>query len=175
MQNSPGVIPSLALCSELCRLSTQCQSATFNSNKLCQHFSNTCTNFVDHNGAQTVTFQLVDEAPIGWSLIGYSQACDIGAGEVYLSSSSKKVASLSQCLASCEQQSECKSITFWGNNFCSHFSTTCDSLHQYDNKRLASFRVRKEASTTPPPKDTSGTTPPQRHGRSDFNSIQLLL
>ena len=151
------MLPSFELCSELCQASTQCQSVTFHSNKVCQHFSRTCTHFVDITGAASLTFQSVDEAPVlGWSLVGYSQACNIGGGEVYLGSSSKRTDSLSHCLASCAQQSKCKSITFWGNNFCSHFSTTCDNVHQYDNKPVISFRFHKEASTTSPPKDTAG-------------------
>ena len=131
---------------------------------MCQHFSRTCTHFVDISGAQSVTFQSVDEAPLGWSLVGYSQACDIGSGEVYLGSSSKKADSLEQCQDSCVQQSKCKSITFWGNKFCSHFNTTCDNVHQYDKEHVISYHFRKEASTTSPPKDTAGPIYASRPG-----------
>ena len=39
----------------------------------------------------------------------HGQECDTKGGEVYLRSSSAALTSLSQCLASCEQESKCRS------------------------------------------------------------------
>merc|ERR1712048_1303684 len=50
-----------------------------------------------------------------------------GAGEVYRTNSPGKVASLNQCKKSCEDEADCKSITYFNSGWCSHFSSSCSN------------------------------------------------
>jgi len=54
--------------------------------------------------------------------------CDVSQGEVFLPTSCQ-VSNYAACKKSCEDEPECKSITFYGNinepGFCTHFSTEC--------------------------------------------------
>merc|ERR1712032_1151588 len=60
-----------------------------------------------------------------WSADGSNTECDAGAGEVYRSQSSGLAKEIDACKKSCEDDSECKSITFFTSGWCSHFSTDC--------------------------------------------------
>merc|ERR1712032_1046266 len=60
-----------------------------------------------------------------WSADGSNTECDAGAGEVYRSQSSSLVKEIDACKKSCEDDSECKSITFFTSGWCSHFITDC--------------------------------------------------
>lgn len=51
--------------------------------------------------------------------------CDAGAGEVYLGQTSNRVSDLEACKKSCKDAAKCKSITFFADKWCSHFSTAC--------------------------------------------------
>ena len=60
-----------------------------------------------------------------WNDLGANKACDTSAGETYLGESSGNTASLDKCKESCENEANCKSITYWNGGWCSHFSTDC--------------------------------------------------
>ena len=120
LSNSPGRVDSLDVCADMCEVSSQCESVTFfAANKSCSHFRDNCANLMKTDGAITITPQANP-----WTLVAYGRECQ---GETaYLNSSSQKQESLLKCIASCDVVSECNSITFFLNKFCSHFSTTCE-------------------------------------------------
>ena len=60
-----------------------------------------------------------------WETLGSNDECDAGAGEVYMSQSSGVVSDLATCQKLCEEEAGCKSITFFHDKWCSHFSTEC--------------------------------------------------
>ena len=71
---------------------------------------------------------------------GDNAECDTAAGEVWLEQSSAKVKDIDQCKMSCEDDSGCKSITFFSDsNWCSHFSTTC--MYIKSNDQATSMRL----------------------------------
>jgi len=118
LSTSPGFVDSLAVCVELCEASGDCESVTFFSSKWCSHFSTICANLKQSYGAITIT----PEANMKWTLVGYGQECQ-GAQALV---SSGKQENLAKCIASCDLESECKSVTFSTSKFCSHFSTACE-------------------------------------------------
>ena len=125
LQSSPGFVDSLTDCSTPCKASPQCKSVTLYASKWCSHFSTTCAKLVDAAGATTIRFQSAN-GPVGWALAGGGKACDSGNGEVHLSSSPGNGGTLAQCLVSCRRSTTgCKSITFFRDSWCSHFSTAC--------------------------------------------------
>jgi len=125
LQSSPGFVDSLAACAKSCQASSQCMSITFYASKWCSHFSSKCTRLVGITGATTLRFEAGARAE-GWALAGDGKECDSGAGEVYLKTSPGNGGTLAQCLTSCgKSASGCKSITFYQNGWCSHFSSAC--------------------------------------------------
>ena len=126
LANSPGAVDSLAVCSELCQASSQCQSLTFYPDHHCSHFSTACTSVVAERGATAVRFPSAPPSAVGWALVGYGQACDFDSGEVYsLHSSGEEVATLAQCLDSCEQSTACQSVVYYESRWCRHLSSNC--------------------------------------------------
>ena len=51
--------------------------------------------------------------------------CDVANGEVYVPASSAKQADLAACKKTCEDEANCKSISFFRSGWCSHYSTCC--------------------------------------------------
>ena len=108
-------------CDEICFQ----ESATVESNstRLRTDFTSIRFNIRVHaiysyeNGAQTAN------AKTSWRLVGPKTACDTGADEVYMQNSPGTVSNLKQCKTSCEQAAECRSITYYDNGWCSHYST----------------------------------------------------
>jgi len=133
LPSSSGFVDSLAACSKSCQASNQCMSLTLYGSKWCSHFSSKCTRLVDDTGATTVRFEASAQAQ-AYALAGDGKECDSGAGEVYLSTSPGKGGTLGQCLTSCGQStSGCKSITFFANGWCSHFSSACTKTKAVTN------------------------------------------
>ena len=61
-----------------------------------------------------------------WVELGRNVICDTNAEEEYMGTSPGKVSSLKECKQSCQDASECQSITFFKTRkWCSHFSTAC--------------------------------------------------
>ena len=60
-----------------------------------------------------------------WETVGQNVQCDIGAGEVYRASQSGKRSNVEECKKSCQNDAACNSITFFDDNWCSHFSSQC--------------------------------------------------
>ena len=56
-------------------------------------------------------------------------ACDEGS-DLY---TSEKVASEEACKKSCQDAEACKSITYWSNGWCSHYSTACKKTKAHSN------------------------------------------
>merc|ERR1712032_1311959 len=57
-----------------------------------------------------------------------AKACDASKGG-YVNSGSGVKDSLAACSQSCQDSSQCKSVTFYSSSkWCSHFSTTCEHL-----------------------------------------------
>ena len=115
LPNSPGLVDGLDVCVELCEASSECQSVTIFASKWCSHFSNTCMDMVQNEGAITIT----PEVNFQWALVGYGKECQ----DTHIWK--KKQESLAKCIESCDLAPECKSISFFDSKWCSHFSTTC--------------------------------------------------
>merc|ERR1712032_962993 len=124
LPSSSGFVDSLAACGKSCQASSQCNSITFYGSKWCSHFSSKCTRLVDSAGAKTVRFEAGAQAK-GWTIAGDGKECDSGSGEVYLKTSPGNGGTLAKCLTKCGQSASCKSITFFQNGWCSHFSSAC--------------------------------------------------
>ena len=92
-----------------------------------------------------------------WAAILKSTACNARAGEKYLSASSKKVSNEEACKQSCEAVTACRSITFWSNGWCSHFSTECKE-RKADSSAISIQLSRK--GTKGRPATTTTTAPP---------------
>ena len=60
-----------------------------------------------------------------WVKVGDNAACDTDASEVYIQPSPGKLPSLKACQKTCEDEKQCKSITYFKSGWCSHFSTDC--------------------------------------------------
>ena len=96
-----------------------------------------------------------------WAAILKNTACNARAGEKYLSASSKKVSDEEACKQSCEDAAACRSITFWSNGWCSHFSTECKA-RKADSNAISiqlsrkSTKDRPATTTTAPPATTAG-------------------
>ena len=126
--NSPGTVESLTVCSELCQASSQCQSLTFYPDQHCSHFSTPCTSVVAERGATAVRFPSAPPSTVGWALVGYGQACDFDPGEMYsITSSGEEVATLRQCLDSCDQSTTCQSVVYYEPRWCRHLSSSCEN------------------------------------------------
>ena len=135
--NSPDKVANFALCKESCEVSTECLTATYYwSSKWCTHFSKNCdAALFDSKGASTVIFQ-PENSGEGWTFVANDYKC--GEAQSYVESTSGKQASLADCVNSCEQSSECKSVTyFFVTDFCSHFSTFCENNLVADDGAIA--------------------------------------
>jgi len=58
MQTSPGKVPSLDECKQLCEDTVECQSITYFKSGFCSHYSTTCTN-TKNNGKAVAIWQYV--------------------------------------------------------------------------------------------------------------------
>ena len=108
-----------------------CQSITFYANGWCSHFSTRCEK------RKTVLNAVAKN--LKNNFFG-KQECDASKGEKYLGQSSGNRADFAACQKSCEDAPKCKSITFFGSGWCSHFSTCCENRkvtsHQADAMQL---------------------------------------
>ena len=91
-----------------------------------------------------------------WQEVGAETACDTSAGEGYLPSSRRRVASLEECKKLCEATTDCRSITYFKSGRCSHFSTPCSNT-KLNSKVVASHRLTANIQiTTPAPRLRGG-------------------
>ena len=98
---------------------------------------------------------------LAWAATLKNIACNAHAGEKYLSASSKKVSDEDACKRSCEDAAACRSITFWSNGWCSHFSTECKARNADSNAisiqlSRKSTKGRPATTTTAPPATNAG-------------------
>merc|ERR1719472_429716 len=160
LQSSSGFVDSLAACAKSCQASSQCMSITLYASKWCSHFSSKCTRLVGITGATTLRFEAGARAE-GWALAGDGKECDSGAGEVYLKTSPGNGGTLAQCLASCgKSASGCKSITFYQNGWCSHFSSACTKTKAVANAVAFSRADSTTGATITSTSSQSVTTKP---------------
>ena len=89
-----------------------------------------------------------------WVVLGFNLECDTKAGEVYLQQSPGKVSSLERCKKSCQDSASCRSITFYGSGWCSHYSTQCNKV-KTKNKAVA-LQLAVDGETTTTPQSTTG-------------------
>merc|ERR1711981_1080767 len=112
---------SLAACSQTCQNSAQCKSVTFySSSKWCSHFSTTCESLVDDSGATVVRLQSGNKpkttpAAKGNTVTIDDKACDASKSG-YVTSGSGSKGSVAACSQSCQDSSQCKSVTFYSSS-----------------------------------------------------------
>ena len=138
LKSSSGVTSDFAACRKSCNEVPVCQSITYYSkSKYCSHFTTGCeiTKRVD----DAVSMRLHNH-------FDNNLECDVSKGEIYLEQSSNKASDFHACVKSCEDESECQSITFYENGWCSHFSTEC--LHKKAHDNCYATRVKKPTTTT---------------------------
>ena len=162
LTNSPGVVPSLTVCIQLCEESAQCISITFHTSQWCSHFGSACSNKVGRSATAVVLPPRSYTA--SWALVGvFGTQCDFSSGEVYMRSSSARVGSLSDCLDSCEATAGCRSAIFYYNsNWCSHASTACTATMKMDHAvafSKPSSSVTTMTTKAPTPVTTKAPTP----------------
>merc|ERR1712032_989043 len=63
-----------------------------------------------------------------WGDVLVDAKCDKDAGEVMQKTSSVQASSLEECKTSCEDATGCRSITFFKNGWCAHYSTPCTNI-----------------------------------------------
>ena len=80
-----------------------------------------------------------------WVAMGSKSECNMGAGEVYRQESPGKVSNLDECKFSCQDAAECKSITFFNDGWCSHYSTPCTQVKA--NSNANALRLTLEVRT----------------------------
>lgn len=154
---SPGRGSTLEDCKKSCAASsTGCKSITFFKSGYCSHFLTLCKTTKRKRKAKSMRLvapsSLVTRPSggvISFVLVAVKVACDTGAGEVYCKQSPGKVGSLNDCQKSCEQNAECRSITFFRSGWCSHYSTPCTKVRKMDKamcswqKVIASRQLRR--------------------------------
>merc|ERR1719201_1272765 len=97
--------------------------------------------------AQITTAMKATTAQPTWVELGSDTACDAGAGEVYRRQSPGKVSDIATCKQSCEDDQECKSITFFRYGWCSHFSTECTNTKR-TSKAVSMVRLGTQQTAT---------------------------
>ena len=95
-----------------------------------------------------------------WFRVGTHAQCDVSQGEKYLAGSSGSVADRTACKQSCDDEDDCRTVTYFGKSkWCSHFSTACKALlHSPRADKVVvyhSSRADNEVSYA-----KSGTAPP---------------
>jgi len=63
-----------------------------------------------------------------WGHVILAAKCDRNAGEVIQKRSSVQASSLEECKESCEGAVGCRSISFFQNGWCAHYSTPCTNI-----------------------------------------------
>merc|ERR1711939_404509 len=149
MTQSPGQGSNLEDCKKSCQNNADCKSIVLLKNGWCSHYSTPCTN-TKKKGKVLIAMRLVAESgssptttqkpSMAWEQVQAKTVCDTNEGEVYMRSSPGKLSSLEQCQMSCESNTGCKSIIFFKNGLCSHFSTTCSKVKTM-KKAAATWRV----------------------------------
>ena len=89
-----------------------------------------------------------------WFRVGAHAQCDVSQGEKYLAGSSGSVADEAACKRSCDDEDDCRTVTYFGKSkWCSHFSTACEKRKYVSVKRHAmSYATRATTAVAPPPK-----------------------
>ena len=88
-----------------------------------------------------------------WFRVGTHAQCDVSQGEKYLAGSSGSVADEAACKQSCDDEDDCRTVTYFGGSkWCRRYSTACTKRkYVFDAYSYAP----KSGTTTagPPPKN----------------------
>merc|ERR1719199_653257 len=175
MQRRPGEkylsasskkVSSEEACKQSCEDVAACRSITFFKGGWCSHFSTECK--ATKTDSNAISIQLNRKSTKGrpattttappattagkqltWAARMKNTACNAGAGEKYLSASSKRVSNEEACKQSCENTAACRSITLykgWLFRWCSHFSTECKATKTDSNAISIQLSRAKPAS-----------------------------
>ena len=134
---------SVEKCVQKCKDTKGCLAITYYPHGGCDQFSTCCEKTVKGDNTHAIA------VPKGAQCPSHSE-CDVTQGEVYIGSSSKKVADYDTCKKSCMDDAVCQSITYYVDGWCSHFSTPCTKTRDTPN---AHAQHLKDFTTTPPPKN----------------------
>jgi len=103
--------------------------------KYCSHFTSGCENIRQFSGARVDIFETVGQPEVQWDLVGENgKSC---LGEALPSSSGFDTLQL--CLQACEKADNCKSITYFEDTWCNHFSTSCTKENTMQDPKAVSF------------------------------------
>ena len=91
-----------------------------------------------------------------WFRVGTHNQCDVTQGEKYLAGSSGSSADEAACKKSCEDEDDCRTVTYFGKSeWCSHFSTTCTKRSYVSGAdSYVFFFPSGTTAAAPPPKST---------------------
>lgn len=138
LAQSSGKVADIAACRKSCEDQPYCQSITFFGNRWCSHFMTPCgiTAFIGYG----------ESSLMSKSNIFVGQECDADAGEKHLRAIT--AISFGACKKACDDEAECKSITFFKNKGCHLFSTSC--AKSKTNIEADSMRVKGWAPNSKP-------------------------
>ena len=173
LAGSSGSVADEAACKRSCDDEDDCRTVTyFGKSKWCSHFSTACEKTIHVSvkrqvmsyatRATTTAGAPPKSAPAGaivWIRLGVHNRCDITQGEKYLAGSSGPVADEAACKKSCEDEDDCKTVTYFGKSeWCSHFSTKCTKRSYVSGAYSYTFffRSRTTAAALPPKSPPTG-------------------
>ena len=142
LESSRGKVPTLKACMKSCEDAEECKSITYYTSKWCTHWGTPCTKtkWGGSSNKQVVISLSLKVTPRSWVEVGPNLECDGSAGEVFLESSRGKVPHIKACKKSCEYAEKCKSISYFKNGFCTHWSTSCTKT-KWTKKVAMSLRL----------------------------------
>lgn len=85
---------------------------------------------------------------VSWAIVALDAECDASADEVLLQIFERT--SLTNCQQSCAGTDKCKTITYYFEGLCKHFSTSCTDLKRTDGDTSLSLRLVSGSSTDRP-------------------------
>ena len=100
-----------------------------------------------------------------WEHVTDNAMCDTSAGEKYMEKSPGKLPTLKLCQEACEDDVECKSITYFKTSWCSFFSTPCTATKW--TRKAVSMRLFGAATSTIPTDGTKAYSTSKGFGATD--------
>merc|ERR1712032_987328 len=142
LDTSPKKVANLQVCQKTCQDSAKCKSITFFPSRWCSHYSTSCANVRKKKRAIAMRWVVASKSGGSqqWVKVSERAGCDTGRNERYLDQSPGKLSSIAVCKKSCEDSSDCQSITFFKSGWCSHFSTSCTNTIPM-KKAVATWRL----------------------------------
>jgi len=81
--------------------------------------------------ASGILFCVILTFSLPLTIFANNTECDVSRGEIWLSG--KQVSDFAACEKSCEDEPNCRSITYYDSGSCSHFSTECSATRPANN------------------------------------------